>query len=71
MTDRAYTTKSGTTLTAADIEQVADEVATADHDVKALKRRRGGRPLVGSAPAEVVPVRLDPELRSAASRAAG
>lgn len=37
MTDKTYTTKSGKTLTDADIEQ----------------------------PAEVVPVRLDPELRAA------
>ena len=32
--------------------------------MKAL-RRRGGRPLLGSAPAEVVPVRIDPELKAA------
>lgn len=30
-----------------------------------LKTRRRGRPLLGSGPAEVVPVRLDPELKSA------
>ena len=34
------------------------------YDMKAL-RRRGGRPLLGSAPAEVVPVRIDPELKAA------
>ena len=65
MTDKTYTTKSGKTLTDADIEQLADEGATADYDIEALKRRRRGRPLIGSAPAEVVPVRLDPELRAA------
>lgn len=65
MTDKTYTTKSGKTLTDADIEQLADEATTTDHDVEALKRRRRGRPLIGSAPAEVVPVRLDPELRAA------
>lgn len=32
---------------------------------EALKHRRRRRPLIGSAPAEVVPVRLDPELRAA------
>lgn len=33
---------------------------------RAAKGGRGrGRPLIGSAPAEVVPVRLDPELRAA------
>lgn len=31
----------------------------------ALKGRRRGRPGLGSAPAEVVPVRLDPELKDA------
>lgn len=31
----------------------------------ALKGRRRGRPGLGSAPAEVVPIRLDPELKNA------
>ena len=35
------------------------------YDVEALVRRRGGRPRMGSAPAQVVPVRIDPELRAA------
>lgn len=65
MTDKTYTTKSGKTPTDAEIEGLADEAATNDYDVDALKRRRRGRPLIGSAPAEVVPVRLDPELRAA------
>ena len=65
MTDKTYTTKSGKTLTDADIEQLADEAASTDYDIEALKRRRRGRPLIGSAPAGVVPVRLDPELRAA------
>jgi ribbon-helix-helix CopG family protein len=65
MTAKTYTTRSGKTLTDANIEQLADEAATTDYDVEALKRRRRGRPLIGSAPAEVVPVRLDPELRAA------
>jgi hypothetical protein len=65
VTDKTYTTKSGKTLTDADIEQLADEAATTDYDIETLKRRRRGRPLIGSAPAEVVPVRLDPELRAA------
>ncbi|HEV2071678.1 MAG TPA: ribbon-helix-helix domain-containing protein [Acidimicrobiales bacterium] len=30
-----------------------------------MKTRRRGRPLLGSTPAEVVPVRLDPDLKSA------
>ena len=65
MTDKTYQTKSGKTLTDADIDAIANEVAVADYDVDALKARRRGRPLLGSAPGEVVPVRLDPELRSA------
>lgn len=66
MTDKAYRTKSGKTLTDADIDTLAEDVATTDYDTETLQaRRRRGRPLLGSAPAEVVPVRLDPELRAA------
>jgi len=65
MTDKTYLTKSGKSLTDADIDATANEVATADYDMDSLKARRRGRPLLGSAPAEVVPVRLDPELRAA------
>jgi len=48
-------------------DQMIDELAAdaeAGYDVAALRRRGGRRPL-GSAPAEVVPVRLDPDLRAA------
>lgn len=65
MTDKTYLTKSGKSLTDADIDATANEVAAADYDMDSLKARRRGRPLLGSAPAEVVPVRLDPELRAA------
>ncbi len=65
MTDKTYLTKSGKSLTDADIDATANEVATADYDMDSLKARRRGRPLLGSAPAEVVPVGLDPELRAA------
>ena len=54
---------NGVPLSDADIEVLADE-AERGYDVKVL-RRRGGRPLLGSAPAEVVPVRIDPELKAA------
>ena len=54
---------NGVPLSDADIEALADE-AERGYPVKAL-RRRGGRPLLGSAPAEVVPVRIDPELKAA------
>ena len=59
MTDKTHRTKTGKTLTDADLDAIADEVATTDYDIDALKHRRRGRPLIGSAPAEVVPVRLD------------
>lgn len=33
--------------------------------MEALKTRRRGRPSIGAGPADVVPVRIDPELRAA------
>ena len=39
--------------------------AEAGFDVEEIVRRRGGRPPIGSAPASVESVRLDPELRQA------
>jgi hypothetical protein len=56
-------TSGGEPVTEGLIEALAAE-AEAGYDVAEL-RRRGGRPRMGSAPAEVVPVRLDPELRAA------
>ncbi len=63
MKKRTYRTAKGAVLTDSDIEKLADE-AEAGYDVKEL-RRRGGRPLIGSGPSQVVPVRLDPDLRKA------
>jgi uncharacterized protein (DUF4415 family) len=56
--------KSGRAITDADVPQLADE-AERGYDVDALIARRGkrGRPALGSAPASVESVRLDPELR--------
>lgn len=65
MSDQPHRAKSGKTLTDADLDALADEAATAEYDVSDLKSRPRGRPLLGSAPAEVVPVRLDPDLRAA------
>lgn len=62
---KTYTTATGRVLSDDDLETIADEVEHAEYDVEALKARQRGRPLLGSAPAEVVPVRLDPELKSA------
>ncbi|MDZ4826634.1 MAG: ribbon-helix-helix protein, CopG family [Actinomycetota bacterium] len=61
---KTYRTKTGKVLTDADVEALADEVE-GDNDVDALKARRRGRPSMGSAAADVVPVRLDPELKEA------
>ncbi len=61
---KPYRTKTGNLLTDADIETLATEVDR-DYDVAPLKTRRRGRPTMGSAAAEVVPVRLDPELKKA------
>jgi predicted HicB family RNase H-like nuclease len=53
----------GTPVTDADVEAMADE-AERGYDVDSLlRRRRGGRPPLGSAAASVESVRLDPELK--------
>lgn len=62
--NKTYRTRSGRVLTGTEIDEIADEVAIADYDVTAVKRRRG-RPTLGDGPAEIVPVRLDPELGEA------
>jgi Ribbon-helix-helix protein, copG family len=61
---KPYVTRTGRVLSDEDIEALADEVAR-DPDVEGLNVRRRGRPTLGSGPAEVVPVRLDPELKAA------
>ena len=58
-------TRTGRTLTDDDIEAISREVEETDYDIEALKTRRRGRPPMGSGPADVVPVRIDPELRAA------
>jgi hypothetical protein len=57
-------TKSGEAITDTEIQSLADE-AEKGFDVDALIARRGrrGRPPLGTAPASVESVRLDPELR--------
>ena len=62
---KKHRTRSGRTLTDEDIDAIACEVEETDYDVEALKTRRRGRPPMGSGPADVVPVRIDPELREA------
>lgn len=56
-------TSGGVPVTDDMVQRLADE-AEAGYDVAGLRRRGGRRPL-GSAAADVVPVRLDPELRAA------
>ena len=67
-------TKTGRTITDTDtdtdtdteLDALATEVENSDYDVEILKQqRRPGRPAMGSGPADVVPVRIDPELRAA------
>ena len=66
MTDpEIHRSRSGRRITDEDIDQLAVEVAEANYDVEDLKTRRRGRPPMGSGPADVVPVRIDPELRAA------
>lgn len=60
-----YRTQSGREFTDEDIERIADEVAVTDYDVSKIRARRRGRPSMGDAPAEIVPVRLDPKLGAA------
>ena len=67
--NRPFTTKTGKVLTDADIERLADEAADG-YDVEVLKTRRRGRPMLGAAPSEVVPVRLDPDLKHAVEQRA-
>jgi hypothetical protein len=62
-------TASGKPITDELVEKLADK-AEAGYDVEETLRRRGGRPAIGSAPASVESVRLDPELRQALTRRA-
>ena len=65
MNERTYGhTKSGTPITDALIEKLADE-ADQGFDVDAIiaRRNRRGRPRLGQEPSSVESVRLDPELK--------
>jgi hypothetical protein len=62
---KEYRTHTGRTLSDDDIDAIAHDVEETDYDVEVLKTRRRGRPTMGSGPADVVPVRIDPELRAA------
>jgi hypothetical protein len=62
-------TASGKPITDELVEQLANK-AEHGYDIEQTLRRRGGRPPIGSAPASVESVRLDPELRQALARRA-
>lgn len=62
-------TASGASITDDLVDKVAAK-AEAGYDIEQTLRRRGGRPPIGSAPAIVESVRLDPELRAALARRA-
>jgi hypothetical protein len=57
-------TVNGAPITEELIEKLSAE-AEAGYDVEEILRRRRGRPPMGSGPATVESVRLDPELRGA------
>jgi hypothetical protein len=57
-------TASGELITDELVEKLAKE-AEAGYDVEKMLRRRSGRPPIGSGPASVESVRLEPELRDA------
>lgn len=62
-------TRDGKPLTDETLDELAEK-AEKGFDVDEILRRRGGRPPIGSAPAKVESVRLDPELRDALRRRA-
>ena len=58
---KTYRLKSGVVVTDSDIRRMADDVATRDFDLSKFTRLPG-RPLMGKAVAEVVPVRIEPAI---------
>ena len=62
---KTHRTASGRGLSDEDLERLAVEAEKTEYDVEDLKTRRRGRPPMGSGPADVVPVRIDPELKAA------
>jgi uncharacterized protein (DUF4415 family) len=63
-------TTSGQPISDADVQRLAEEAERGDVDALIARRNKRGRPALGSAPASVESVRLDPELRDQlASRA--
>jgi predicted HicB family RNase H-like nuclease len=72
MNDNHGHRKDGRPVTSADVEMMTDEAERGyDVDTIVRRRRRGGRPPLGSAAASVESVRLDPELKRALLLRAG
>ena len=66
---RVYHMIDGEILTDEDYERMADEVVTRDFDLSKLTRLPG-RPLMGRAVAQVVPVRIEPAIVKSIDRRA-
>ena len=66
---KTYPLKSGVVVTDLDIQRMADDVATRDFDLSKFTRLPG-RPLMGKAVAEVVPVRIEPSIVKSIDRRA-
>ena len=64
-----YRLKSGKTVTDEEIDRIADDVASRDFDLSKLTRLPG-RPLMGKAVAQVVPVRIEPAIVESIERRA-
>jgi hypothetical protein len=70
MTKKAYgKTAGGKPITEELVDKLAKR-AEAGYEVDETLRRRGGRPPLGSGPANVESVRLEPELRDALAKRA-
>jgi len=67
--NRVYHMLDGEILTDADFERMSDEFATRDFDLSKFTRLPG-RPLIGKAVAEVVPVRIEPSIVKSIDRRA-
>ena len=66
---KTYRLKSGVVVTDLDIQRMANDVATRDFDLSKFTRLPG-RPLMGKAVAEVVPVRIEPSIVKSIDRRA-
>ena len=66
---KTYRLKSGIVVNDSDIQRMAKDVATRDFDLSKFTRLPG-RPLMGKAVAEVVPVRIEPSIVKSIDRRA-